>query len=160
MKILKFGGKSLANGKGIESVLNILTEKATHSEDIYVVLSARGDATDQLEYFLDEAQKGNELADKWEAFKAYQLAPNPSFDLSKEFQLLEDVFQGVRLTRDYSLKVKDLVLAQGEILSIKLISALLNSKGVKSQAVDSRLFLKTDDAFGDAHINKPRLKFS
>jgi len=153
MKIIKFGGKSLANGKGIESVLNIIKEKTAHNEPIYVVLSARGDTTDQLEYFLNEAQKGNEFVDKWEDFKDYQLEPYKTIDLKKEFQLLEDVFQGVRLTKDYSLKVKDLVLAQGELLSVKLITALLNSEGVKCKAVDSRLFLKTDDAFGDAHIN-------
>ena len=154
MKIIKFGGKSLANGKGLENVLSIIKEKLANKETIYVVLSARGDTTDLLAYFLEEAKKGNEFHDKWEEFKAYQLEPLKEFDLQNEFQLLEDVFQGVRLTKDYSLKVKDLVLAQGEILSVKLITALLNSEGMKSRFVDSRLFLKTDDAFGNAIINE------
>ena len=46
MKVLKFGGKSLANGKGLETVLSIITEKVAQGQEIAVVVSARDKATD------------------------------------------------------------------------------------------------------------------
>jgi hypothetical protein len=42
MKVLKFGGKSLANGKGLKTVLSIIKNKVEAGERITVVVSARG----------------------------------------------------------------------------------------------------------------------
>src|SRR5690606_29758806 len=55
IKILKFGGKSLANGKGLERVLEIIAKRSALGEHFAVVVSARGKATDQLEALLDLA---------------------------------------------------------------------------------------------------------
>ena len=41
MKIIKFGGKSLANGKGLERVIELIEAKSSQ-EEIGIVLSARG----------------------------------------------------------------------------------------------------------------------
>lgn len=152
MKLLKFGGKSLANGKGLENVLAIIKNKIKEKERIVVVVSARGYATDLLEQILEYAKQGKEYTKDWEDFKSCQLVPNSEVDYSKEFSLLEQIFQGVRLVEDYSPKVKDLVLAQGELLSAKMIATLLEKEGIQSIAVDSRKLLKTDSCFGQAHI--------
>ncbi len=158
MKILKFGGKSLSNEKGIDNFISIIEEKRKKKKNIYIVLSARENTTDKLELFLNEAKKGNKFTYDWEQFKKKQIEPFKNLNLTKEFRLLEDIFQGVRLTKDYSLKVKDLVLAQGEIFAVKLISEILNKKGICSKAIDSRLFLKTDSSFGNANINENKSK--
>lgn len=152
MKIIKFGGKSLSNGKGLNSVLNIIENKFKAQENFAVVLSARGKATDELEKLLEQAQLGNDFQAIWTQFKEYQILPAPGIDFSTEFLLLEKIFEGVQLLGDISPKVKDLVLAQGELLSAKMISHLLNEKGIKSQAIDSRNILLTDDNFGNAHV--------
>ena len=57
MKVLKFGGKSLANGKGLETVLSIITDKVAQGQEIAVVVSARDKATDQLESMLERAAR-------------------------------------------------------------------------------------------------------
>ena len=57
MKILKFGGKSLSNGEGIEKVVAIIENKIKQGEEINVVVSARGKATDELEDILFIAAK-------------------------------------------------------------------------------------------------------
>ncbi len=158
MKILKFGGKSLSNEKGIDNLISIVEEKRKKKKNIYIVLSARENTTDKLEFFLDEAKKGNKFTYDWKQFKKNQIEPFKNINLTKEFRLLEDIFQGIRLTKDYSLKVKDLVLAQGEIFAVKLISEILNKKGICSKAIDSRLFLKTDSSFGNANINENKSK--
>ncbi|WP_242134488.1 bifunctional aspartate kinase/homoserine dehydrogenase I [Aestuariivivens marinum] len=156
MKVLKFGGKSLANGKGLEKVLSIIENKIKVGERITVVVSARGNATDELETILDEALKGQDYKSSLEIFKTYQIEPLPSINFSEEFSILDKLFEGVSLLRDYSKKTKDEILAQGELLSVKMISALLNQRNIKAKATDSRQLIKTNDVFGNAQpISQP-----
>ena len=150
MKVLKFGGKSLANGKGLDTVLSIIKNKVESGERISVVVSARGNATDDLEAILNKALKGYAYKDDLNAFKKYQIEPLKTIDFSEEFKVLDTLFEGVSLLRDYSKKTKDNILAQGELLSVKLITALLKEQGINAQATDARDLIKTDEAFGNA----------
>lgn len=152
MKVLKFGGKSLTNGKRLERVLDIISTKIQKKESIVVVLSARGSATDELERILEKSKKNQNPNEAFKAFKKSQLQPNPSVDFSEVFSLLEKIFEGVRLLGDYSPKIKDLVLAQGELLSVRMVESLLHKRNVKARAVDARALLKTDASFGDAEL--------
>ncbi len=151
IKILKFGGKSLANGDGLNRVLTIISNKVHNGENIGVVLSARDKATDQLETILKKAAKGKEYIKDFEAFKEYQ-ASDFNIDLTTEFLELKKFFEGVSLLGDYSAKIKDQVLAYGELLSGKVIVQLLNARGVRAQLIDSRDVIKTDANFGDAKV--------
>lgn len=150
MKILKFGGKSLSNGEGINKVVSIISDKVTNGEQIAVVVSARGNATDELENILGVASKNGEYKTLLEKFKVYQQADYPNVDLSEEFAVLDKLFEGVSLIGDYSSKIKDQILSKGELLSAKLLTAILNEKGINAKFADSRSFLKTDSKFGDA----------
>ncbi|MFL1012003.1 bifunctional aspartate kinase/homoserine dehydrogenase I [Flavisericum labens] len=150
MKVLKFGGKSLANGKGLETVLSIIKDKVNSGERISVVVSARGSATNDLDSILNKALKGKPYQEELEAFKAYQSEPSKTIDFSEEFSVLDKLFEGVSLLRDYSKKTKDNILAQGELLAVRLITNLLNEEGVKAKATDARELIKTDEAFGNA----------
>ena len=156
MKVIKFGGRSLANGAGLKQVLSVIEDKIERQEKFVVVLSARGNSTDQLEILLDKAQQGLDYVSDWNEFKNYQIEPFPKINFKTEFNLLENIFEGVKLLQDYSPKIKDLVLAQGEILSVKLVSELLKQRGIESVAVDSREFLRTDSEFGNGHILEQR----
>ena len=150
IKVLKFGGKSLANGKGLDRVLSIIEEKVNNGERIAVVVSARGSATDELEAILEKAVNNESYQEQLEAFKNYQTEVSNKVDFSKEFSTLDKLFEGVKLLGDYSKKTKDEVLAQGELLSIKLISQILRDRGIKARATDARELIKTDENFGDA----------
>ncbi|WP_445737947.1 bifunctional aspartate kinase/homoserine dehydrogenase I [Mariniflexile sp.] len=150
MKVLKFGGKSLANGNGLNTVISIIENKVNEGEKITVVVSARGTATDDLEDILNKAVKGQDYKLLLQLFKDYQTEPLKDVDFSKEFSVLDKLFEGVSLLSDYSKKTKDEILAQGELLSVKLISSLLIKHGIKASAVDARELIKTDGVFGDA----------
>ncbi|TMM56265.1 bifunctional aspartate kinase/homoserine dehydrogenase I [Maribacter algarum] len=152
VKVLKFGGKSLSNGEGIGRVLEIITSKVKEGENIAVVLSAREKGTDQLEAMLEKAAKGKDYIKDFEAFEKYQQHTFGNVNLSKEFKDLAKLFEGVSLLGDYSPKIKDEVLAYGELISGKLLTKLLIGKGVKAKFIDSRTVLKTDDTFGDAKL--------
>ncbi|HLT53101.1 MAG TPA: aspartate kinase, partial [Flavobacteriaceae bacterium] len=150
MKVLKFGGKSLANGEGLNRVLEIIEQKVAQQERFTVVASARGKATDELEHILELATKKGDYQTAFEHFKAYQSEPSSTIDFSTEFQELQNIFEGVRLLGDYSEKIKSQVLAYGELLSVKLLAEVLTSKGIKAQAVDSRNLIKTDNNYTNA----------
>ena len=148
MKILKFGGKSLAND-GIEKVIDIII--TSHKEPLSVVVSARGNTTDELEALLEKASKGEDYTADFQHLKNEQQY-DPIVSFEPEFQLLEKLLEGVSLLKDYSPKTKDLVLAQGELMSAKLVAALLKRKGLESTFVDSREIFKTDAVVGNAQI--------
>jgi len=150
MKVLKFGGKSLANGKGINNVVEIIENKVKEGEKITVVVSARNNATNELESILETAADGQDYEHLFDAFKKYQTEDYKNANLSAEFDRLEKLFSGVSLLGDYSVKIKDEVLAQGEIISAKLITNILKEKGVNANFTDSRELIKTDEKFGDA----------
>jgi homoserine O-acetyltransferase len=151
-KILKFGGTSLANGEGIERVLNIIASRVQEDEKIAVVVSAREMATDQLERILELASSGRDYKTAFEEFESYQRNSFKNVDLSAEFKELVQLLEGVALLGDYSLKIKDQVLAIGELISTKLITKLLIGKGINAELLDSRLLIKTDATYGDAKV--------
>ena len=143
MKILKFGGKSLSYGDGFDKTIAIILEKINNNEKIAVVVSAIANATDELEEILEKALKNEAYQDELNAFQKYQQS-NFEVDLSEEFWVLEKIFEGVALVGDYSKKVKDNVLAQGEVISAKIVTQALKDKGVNANFSDARLLIKTD----------------
>lgn len=150
MKILKFGGKSLANGKGLQSVIQTIAHKYFNNEPIVVVVSARGNATDELIILLKKAQANIAYKNDFEEFKKYQLNGLEKNIFEEAFLTLGKIFEGVSLLGDYSEKIKDQVIAFGEIISAKYISYLLNENSIKANFTDARKLIKTDLNFGNA----------
>ncbi|MRX65822.1 bifunctional aspartate kinase/homoserine dehydrogenase I [Maribacter luteus] len=150
--ILKFGGKSLSNGEGLGHVLDIIVNKVENGENIAVVLSAREKATDQLETMLEKAARGEDYSKDFTAFENYQTHTFKNVNLEKEYEALFKLFEGVSLLGDYSPKIRDQVLAFGELISAKLVTKLLIGRGIKAKLMDSRRLIKTDNTFGDAHV--------
>ena len=132
--------------------MEIISHKVKQSENIAVVLSAREKATDQLEAILDKAASGMDYKEAFEAFEKYQQHTFKNIDLSEDFQSLVRILEGVAMLGDYSPKIKDQVLAYGEIISGKLITKLLIGLGIDAKLIDSRNLIKTDDTYGDAKV--------
>jgi aspartokinase/homoserine dehydrogenase 1 len=150
MKIVKFGGKSLANGEGINKVLDIIEAKIKQQEKIAIVVSARENATDELDDILTIAAKNGNYKPLLESFKTYQKDGFDAVDFSTEFDKLDKLFEGVSLIGDFSVKIQDQILAHGELLSAKLLVFLLNQKGIPAKLADTRELIITDSNFGDA----------
>lgn len=154
IKILKFGGKSLANGEGIERVLNIIGKRYDEQEHFAVVVSARGKATDQLENLLEKAVNGEDFQKDLKKFAEYQKNNFDGVDITEELSAIEKILSGVTLTGDYSLKTKDEVLSFGELISGKYVTAALQANEVKATLLDSRQLIKTDDSFSNAEVDE------
>ena len=152
-KVLKFGGKSLSNGEGLQKVLELIEERAAEGERLTVVLSARERTTDNLEHILDLAARGEDYSTELTELFNYQ-KKGYQIDFTDEINRLGKILEGVSLIGDYSLKTKDEVLAFGEVFSVKLVAKLLTERGIKARFVDSRELLVTDSTFGDARIQE------
>ena len=152
LKVLKFGGKSLANGEGIDRVLDIISARVAEKERVAVVLSAREKATDQLEELLELAADGKDYSEAFSRFENYQRHTFSNVGLGDSFEAIARLLEGVRLLGDYSPKIKDQVLAQGELLSARLITKLLIGRGLNAVLVDARELIRTDSGFGNAQV--------
>lgn len=151
MKVVKFGGKSLASGQAFDNVINIIKNKA-NEDKIAVVVSAIGDTTDTLEHILELAKTQQDYITTFEEFKNRPYHENT--DIKSELDILGKLYEGVSLIEDYNLKIKDQVLAQGEVISSKILASKLLDQGIKAIAVDSRNFFITDNNFGSAQANE------
>ena len=152
LKVLKFGGTSLANGAGLDRVLKIIRDKYVAGERLVVVLSARGKATDELLKMLETAAQGGDYTMLLREFRKYQQHTLDQKVLEDLFAGLERLLEGVNLLGDFSPKIRDQVWAFGELLSVRVVCELLRKLGVPARFMDSRQFLLTDTRFGDAHI--------
>ncbi|CCG52478.1 Bifunctional enzyme : aspartate kinase/homoserine dehydrogenase [Flavobacterium indicum GPTSA100-9 = DSM 17447] len=150
MKILKFGGKSLANGEGINQVIQIIANRYYKDEEVAVVVSARGNATDELLAILNFAQQGFNYEDLFHDFKVYQSEGVAADFFEAEFNTLTKLFEGVKLLSDFSDKIKDQVLAFGELIAAKYLTYKLSEKGLSAVFVDARKLIVTDSNFGNA----------
>ena len=151
MKVLKFGGKSLASEQTFTNVIQIIKNKSKDSQ-LVVVVSAIGDTTDTLEELADLAKNNQEYQAAFKSFKARSY--HQGVDLEAELQLLSKLFEGVSLIEDCTPKIKDLILAQGELISSRVLAKHLNAAQLKATEIDSRDFIVTDDCFGNAVVDE------
>jgi aspartokinase/homoserine dehydrogenase 1 len=162
MKVLKFGGSSVANAENIQKVVNIVKRS---EEPQIVVVSALGGVTDLLIKAGTLAEKSDETfrdvlqqLEKKHLDTARALLPvtHQSSCLSmikQQFNELEEICNSVFYLRELSLRTKDRIVSFGELLSSKIISAFMQSAGVEHEWIDSRKVIKTNSHFSFAAVN-------
>lgn len=162
MKILKFGGSSVANPERIRSVAAIVLAAAKRDR-IVVVVSAFQGVTNQLLQCAHLAEKGHtdyqklfaQIAkthrDAINALIKKQRRRETLFLLDERLKELEDVLHGVSLLRDCPPRALDLTASFGERLSTLIIATYLQQLH-RTEAVDARQFIVTDDQFTHASV--------
>jgi bifunctional aspartokinase / homoserine dehydrogenase 1 len=163
VKVLKFGGSSVADGARIRSVVDIVEAEARATR-IALVLSAMKGVTDLLVTAARSAEQGSDEARTCaEAVRAKHVeavrflfspadqsaALTPLAIMCNE---LEEILHGVELVRECSARTMDLVMSFGERLSCRLVSDYMNARGVTAELVDAREIILTDDRFGAAGV--------
>jgi aspartate kinase len=170
MRVLKFGGTSVADPDAIERLSRIVRREAEidleaaargHSgRGLVVVVSALGGATDRLLEMADRAQSGlpDGALDLLEALRTRHLAVARATiedaasdgvceEIEEQFERLRAVVRSLAVLREVAPRSLDTVAAIGELLSSRIVSAALASKGLPAQWVDPRTLIVTDDAF-------------
>lgn len=160
MKVLKFGGTSVANSENIKKVVTIL-EKESLNNTIIVVVSALGGITDSLQQAGEFANdKDNRYLDVYQDIvehhhkTAKELSLNSKAQETLGFKLneLKSILEGVYLINEFSSKTSDRVLGFGELLSSFIISESLKFKISDSQLKDSRDLILTNSNFTQAEL--------
>lgn len=164
MKVLKFGGSSVANAENIRKVAAIV-RSSVDAGNCIVVLSALQGTTDSLIELGRAAERGDEsYRQRIDAItkKHYDtvdsLMDGKSAKRSREFveqkaEELASICEGIFLLNELTAKTLDRIVSVGELLSTKIASEFFSSTGVENVWKDSRELIRTDSNFGFAAVD-------
>lgn len=155
MKVLKFGGSSVATPESLSRVKNII--QGNESSPVIVVVSALGGVTDKLLAMSTVASNGDiSYEQDFEALRMRHLEMvDMLFRSYKEKQMLvqqvntllgelENILKGVFLIKDLSPKTLDTIVSYGERLSSLIVALYLD----EAKWVDAREIIKTEHKHG------------
>jgi len=166
MKVLKFGGSSLATGERIKNVAQIIIKSKTKKNQLLVVVSAFGGITDLLIRCGQLAQSGNNQFEQLlsniserciqinnELFP--QNSENALLDkqLNSLLEELAGLLNGIYLLRELSNRSQALLVSFGERISATTLSYYLNSLDYTTEYLDAQNFIKTDSNFLKASVD-------
>ena len=167
MKVLKFGGSSVASPSRIRGILDILVSMSNKGDRYCVVFSAFGGDTDSL---LTMARMAEQGSDDWLALftklqtrhiaAAAELTSGSSQEklvarVASQHEALRNLLQGVALVKEASLRTLDYIQSFGERNSCMIIAAALQERGVAAEYLDARGVIKTNERFGAAVVDLP-----
>ena len=163
MKVLKFGGTSVANAENISKVIAILQQESKKHK-IAVVVSALGGITDALIKTGELATlKDESYIEVFENIRERHLetirllipkgkAKTVVKTVEAKLEELKNLLHGIYLINEFSNKTRDKVLSFGELLSSYIISEALKLKIEKSSLKDSRELILTDSIHTNANV--------
>jgi aspartokinase/homoserine dehydrogenase 1 len=164
LKVLKFGGSSLADALRIRKVADIILDEVK-SGLFALVLSAMKGITNHLVQAAELAERGNpdyhtllRSIKQTHDHAVKELFPEEKTKIIHEnmeqlHKELEDFLHGVELIRECTPRILDLVMSFGERLSCTLVTHYLNERGMDALFVDARKLIVTDDMYGKASVD-------
>ena len=165
MKILKFGGTSVANANNIRLVLSIVEKTAASSTKLVVVVSAFSGVTDLLLLAASKAASKDvtfndvvsQIENKHkEAIEELIITSQQKSLLeatNKDINHLKTLLDGCFLLGELSNRTSDTIMGFGDLLSSQIIAKALEQKVHNSGYKDSREIIKTNNHFGKAVVN-------
>ena len=160
MRIFKFGGASVKDAEGIRNVHSVL--QTVGFEDVLLVISAMGKTTNALEIVIKNYfDKSPELQSSIQEVKKYHNQilldlfeddKNAVFkDVNSLFSEL-DHFISQNKSPNYNF-VYDQIVSFGELISTTIVSHYMGFMGIKTQWIDVRNLIKTDNNYRDANVD-------
>lgn len=164
MRVLKFGGTSVANARNMKAVLEIVQQSCITGKTI-VVVSALGGVTDVLLNSALLASNGDTTYE--EMLQSVQLrhvdtvkellpVTGQSAMLSwiiKTSNELQDICQGLFLLRELTPRAKDMIVSFGEYMSSKIVAEALIAAGISAAWKDSRELIVTNSEYTHAAVD-------
>ncbi len=163
MIVLKFGGTSVQNSKWIDNSIDITLEQIDKSP--LLVSSAMSGITNGILEAIEFAKVGNyekstgiceELRNR-HITVCHDFLSEDNLNCAKEridelFDEFDSLINGITMLKECSPRSMDTLLSFGERLSTILIYYRCLERGINSDLLDSRDFIKTDDNFNSAQI--------
>src|SRR5882724_285432 len=150
LRVMKFGGTSVADASCIEKVVEIIRE-ASRECNVVVVVSAMSGVTNKLIEAATQSEAGdrdpvamifNELRKQHDA--AVTALIHSAAERRRLGQRMQAIFdegdhlcQGTILLRELTLRARDSISSLGERLSAPLVAAALVDHGVASEAIEA-----------------------
>ncbi len=170
VKILKFGGSSVATPELIQNVISIVSDRERYrlGEVRAVVVSAFQGVTDTLISLAHSAALDGHShlpalrgLEQRHISAIQDLVPVTSRSAALAavkvlINELEDVLQGVALVGECSARVMDFIMAFGERLSAYIISQAWIAAGYDVEMLDTRQIIIASDVFGNARPLRPQ----
>lgn len=165
MKVLKFGGSSVATPERIRSVVEIIRPYVGLDREVAVVFSAFGGVTDELigisKLALDGDPQYSLRADLLE--KRHLEAVRELVSIQKQSGILAqvkikmnelaDVLHGVFLVKERTPRTLDYIMSFGERLSAFIVAEAMKDQGIPAEYLDARTVVSTDNNFGHAKVD-------
>ena len=149
MKVLKFGGTSVADSKSISKVISILK---SNDDNLIIIVSAFSGITNLLQKCLNLKGKSTEGVIKEIENRHLEVIENlsslngqsslKSF-LKEKLNELEEILDAISTIDEVTQKTVSKVLTLGEILSSKIIFEILKQKSFDISIVDSKEIIYT-----------------
>lgn len=164
IRILKFGGTSVADAGRMDRIVDLVLAQAGEAESI-VVVSAMGGVTQLLVEASDLAAAGNaRYRQRMDAVLERCRAPLRALvaeaDLAAVIAAVEgwandlrDLLHGVSLVRECTPRTRDRILCFGELVSATLLAAAFRRRGHEATPCDARALVRTDAEFGRASVD-------
>lgn len=160
MRIFKFGGASVKDAAGVRNVYSVLQK--TGYDDVLLVVSAMGKTTNALEVVIkDYFGKSAALKSSVQEVRKYHNEilldlfdddKHPVFaNVNKLFADL-DFFLSQNKSPNYNF-VYDQIVSFGELISTTILAHYMNYQGMKTNWIDVRNFIKTDNNYRDANVD-------
>ena len=165
MKVLKFGGSSVAKPERIQGIVAILKKYQARNDKFTVVFSAFGGVTDSLIDMAAKAEAGNaDYLVAFEQFKIRHLEATQALVSAAKYAQIEpqirqncddllNILRGVALVREASARTMDYVVSFGERMSAFIIAHTLDEAGIPAAYLDARHVIRTDRNFGAAKVD-------
>ncbi len=165
MQIFKFGGASVKDAEGVKNLVKVL--KTVGYDNTLVVVSAMGKTTNALEKVIDNYfNNKKELQSSIQEIKKFHNAilldlfdieihrdkNHPVIGKISAFFNDLSIFFERNKSPDYNF-VYDQVVGFGELVSTTIISDYLATIGIKSNWLDVRNLIKTDNYYRNAKVN-------
>lgn len=165
MKVMKFGGTSVANAARITALKDIVLATLAQEKQVVVVVSALGGLTDQLIAIANKAVNGDEvfLSDMQQVRQRHyetiqqlfgELIPMQVVQfLDEQTQRLVQLLSGVSLIKELSPRTMDVVMAYGESVSSYIVAHYLQLFVSDCQHLNSLQCIRTNSDFGNAQVD-------
>jgi aspartokinase/homoserine dehydrogenase 1 len=175
MRVLKFGGSSLADVDRFLRAANIIANNA-QQEDIAVVLSAPGKTTNKLVAVVETALNGLnptpqivELRQSFSQLLEQVQAELPTLSSAAYLEQVEESLshltqfvEGIRLLGMCPNNVYARIISKGERISIQLMKAVLEAKGQPASLIDPVKYLiaSGDHLEASVDVEKSTINFA
>ena len=163
MKVLKFGGTSVANAQNLKKVKSIIENRP--DDTMAIVVSALGGVTDLLVKALQVAASRNlayegvlKEIETRHLDLVHHLIPVKKqstilSEVKSKFNTLETLMEGAYLIGESTASLSDRVVGYGELLSSFIINEYFKEAGLDSKLKNGRDLIITDESFGKASVD-------